>query len=120
VSHHLTFDVSEGYRVGQVCVVFTLPENKNGGPSERLAYVEWFSKFSTPDPDHQMYKISRSLENGGPVASIVPVSTIRRSIHLFPKFGPAVPNHWTSDNVLQKCSTFYLNPFTDRHMYYIL
>jgi hypothetical protein len=67
-----------------------------------------------------MYKISRSLEDRGRVASVVPISTIVRSAHLFPKFGQAVPGEWTSNNVLKKCSTFYLNPFTDRHMYYIL
>lgn len=100
--------------------MFTLPEANDDNPSERLAYIEWFSKFSSPDPDHQMFKINRSLEGGGRVASIVPISTIRRSVHLFPKFGQQVPDGWTSGNVLEKCSTFYLNPFTDRHMYYIL
>ena len=101
-------------------VVFALPGSNNSNPSERLAYIEWFSKFSVPDPDHQMYRISRSLEDGAPVASVVPISTIRRSVHLFPRFGQAVPDDWTSDNVLEKCSVFYLNPFTDRHMYYTL
>ena len=114
-------NASKGYRVGQVRVVFALP----GGPGdnrtpERLAYVEWFSNFTTPDPHHEMYKINRSLEDGQRVASVVPISTIKRSVHFFPRFGSAVPDSWTVDNVLEKCSTFYLNPFTDRHMYYIL
>jgi hypothetical protein len=100
--------------------VFALPDSNGDNPPERLAYIEWFSKLSTPDPDHQMYKISRSLEGRGRVASVVPISTIIRSAHLFPKFKQAVPGEWTSNNVLEKCSTYYLNPFTDRHMYYIL
>ena len=110
----------EGYRVGQVRVIFTLPNGVDGVPSERLAYVDWFSKFTTPDRDHRMFKLGRSLEDGGRIASIVPISTIRRSVHLFPKFGSSVPEGWSSDNVLEKCGTFYLNPFTDRHMYFIL
>jgi len=114
----VTFDA--GYRVGQVRVIFTLPDSVCGVPSEHLAYIEWFTKFTTPDNDHRMFKLNRSVENGERVASIVPVSTIRRSTHLFPKFGSAVPEGWSSDNVLKECATFYLNPFTDRHMYFIL
>ena len=110
----------EGYRVGQVLVIFALPNGVDGVPSEHLAYVDWFSKFTRPDRDHQMFKLSRSLEDSKRIASIVPISTIRRSVHLFPKFGSSVPEGWSSDNMLKKCGTFYLNLFTDRHMYFIL
>ena len=96
-------------------MIFTLPEN----PDEHLAYVEWFSKFSAPDANHGMLRLNRALEGGGRIASIVSVSSIRRSVHLFPKFGLKVPEHWTSATVLEDCPTFYLNPFSDRHMYYI-
>ena len=106
--------------MGQVRVIFTLPESVDGVPSEHLAYIEWFSKFTTPNYDHRMLKLSRSLEDGERVASIVPVSTIRRSVHLFPKFGSVVPEGWSANSVLEKCTTFYLNSFTDRHMYFIL
>ncbi|KAJ7508086.1 hypothetical protein B0H11DRAFT_1611128, partial [Mycena galericulata] len=62
-----------------------------------LAYVEWFSAFPRrPEPNHLMYKIS-SLEER--IASIFPIENIRRSIHLFPQFGPVVPRAWTSQNV---------------------
>ena len=112
--------ISKGYRVGQVRIIFTLPDNVDGVPAEPLAYVEQFSKFATPNNDHRMFKLNRSLEGGERVVSVIPVSTIRRSVHLFPKFGPVVPEGWSSDNVLERCSIFYLNPFTDRHMYFIL
>jgi hypothetical protein len=101
--------------VGQVRVIFAFP----GTADEHFAYVEWFSEFSEPDSDHGMQRLTRTLDGGDRVASIVPVSWIRRSVHLFPKFGPKVPEHWTSANVLEKCTIFYLNPFSDRHMYYI-
>ena len=106
--------------MGQIRVIFTLPDSVDGVPPERLAYVEWFSPFTLPDDDHRMFKLNRSLEGGERVASIIPISTIRRSAHLFPKFGPSVPEGWSSENVLEKCTTFYLNSFTDRHMYFIL
>ncbi|KAI0768648.1 hypothetical protein BD413DRAFT_478656, partial [Trametes elegans] len=83
-----------------------------------LAYVEWFSTFRTPDQHSGMYRFSRSIENGDRVASIVPVSLIERSIHLIPKWSRQVPTHWSSENVLDQCTTFYVNPFKDLHTYF--
>jgi hypothetical protein len=106
--------------VGQIRVLFSLSTNEAGEHSECLAYVEWFSEFTGPESDHGMYKLKRSVRDGERVASVVPVSSIRRSAHLFPKFGREVPEDWASGNVLERCSTFYLNPFVDRNMYFIL
>ncbi|KAF9777395.1 hypothetical protein BJ322DRAFT_1102350 [Thelephora terrestris] len=94
--------VGSRYRVGQVRVVFALPSDMDGVSTGLLAYVEWFTKFTASDHNHEMFKLTRCLEGGKRIASIVPVSTIRRSVHLFPKFGPAVPDGWSSDNVLDK------------------
>ncbi|KAK7025769.1 hypothetical protein R3P38DRAFT_3531625 [Favolaschia claudopus] len=115
----------DGYRVGQVRVVFSLkPQHiqslfgKGPAPPHHLAYVEWFSPFaSQPEPHHLMYKVKRSLKDGVRMASIVPVANIRRSIHLLPKFGPIAPPRWTSSNVLDECPTFFVNCFSDRHVY---
>ncbi|KAJ7796672.1 hypothetical protein B0H14DRAFT_2390413, partial [Mycena olivaceomarginata] len=79
-----------------------------------LAYVEWFSPFTShPEPPHLLYKIYRSLDG----ATIVPVDNIRRSVHLLPKFGPVAPQEWTSSNVLDFCYTFLVNSLSDRHIY---
>ena len=68
-----------------------------------------------------MYKVTRLLKDGKRVASIIPVSTIYRSVHLVPKFGDLdATDEWTSSNVLDECSTFYVNSFTDRHTYITL
>ncbi|KAJ7703809.1 hypothetical protein B0H14DRAFT_3099824 [Mycena olivaceomarginata] len=114
-----------GYRVAQVRVVFSLTARHIEGlfppghyPPKHLAYVEWFSAFTAqPEAPHLMYKLTRSLKDGERLASIIPLENIRRSVHLLPKFGTMAPAHWTSSNVLEECSTFYVNCFTDRHSY---
>ncbi|KAJ7845692.1 hypothetical protein B0H14DRAFT_969847, partial [Mycena olivaceomarginata] len=95
-----------GYRVGQVRVVFSLGSRHLRNlflpgivPPKHLAYVEWFSPFTNPEPDHLMYRINRSVKDGERLVSIVPVGNIRRSVHLLPKFGPVAPPAWKSSNV---------------------
>ncbi|KAF8223482.1 hypothetical protein L208DRAFT_1370045 [Tricholoma matsutake] len=52
---------------------------------------------------------------GGRICSIVLVSNIKQSVHLFPNFGAHIPPPWTSSNVLDECDIFFVNIFTDRH-----
>ncbi|KAJ7602777.1 hypothetical protein FB45DRAFT_982068 [Roridomyces roridus] len=114
----------KGYRVGQVRVAFTLTNTAwdlvfpvgSPQPPKHLVYVEWFSKFpNSPDPNHGMYSISRP--SGGGPTSIIPVENVRRSVHLFPRFGAVAPREWTSANVLERCEKFYLSTWSDRHAY---
>jgi hypothetical protein len=114
-----------GHCVAQVRVIFSIPKlvrdtlfPADRQPEQHLAYVEWFKPFSSvPTSDHMMYKVSRSIKDGDRIASIIPISSIRCSIHLFPKFGPVAPRTWTSSNVLEECSTFFVNSFADRYTY---
>ncbi|KAJ7593168.1 hypothetical protein C8J56DRAFT_1013320 [Mycena floridula] len=119
----------KGYRVGQVRVIFSIPKfaipllfPPGTAPAKHLAYIEWFTPFaSSPAAYHLMYKVSRSMvPEGGRLSSIIPIANIRRSVHLLPKFGPVAPMSWTSSNVLDKCPHFFVNSFTDRHLYRIL
>ncbi|KAJ7491595.1 hypothetical protein B0H11DRAFT_2399014 [Mycena galericulata] len=84
----------------------TFPTSVGLSPPKRLAYVEWFSAFTRPEPNHLMYKVNRSLKGGERSASIIPLENIRRSVHLLPKFGPVAPPGWKSSNVLDECSQF--------------
>lgn len=75
-----------------------------------LAYVEWFTNFAQhPEPHHKLYEVRQELaQDGGPLVSVLPVSVIECSIHMFPKWGYAVPTEWTSDNVLDLAPSFFL------------
>ena len=88
---------------------------------QHLAYVEWYSLLpDAPGLNHLLYKVLPLKEDDGTrVCSIIPLANIWRSVHLFPKFGPFAPQEWTSSNVLDLCNTFFVNDFTDRHMYRI-
>lgn len=117
-----------GYRVGQVRVIFTLPKRYVSSlfphvlnPPVYLVYVEWFTPFQRADANHGLHKLQRSMfSSGGRKASVIPLSSIRRSTHLFPCFGSTMPPEWTSSNVLDICDKFFVNPFSDRHAYGIL
>ena len=118
-----------GYRIGQIRLVFSFQPRTlqylfptGQQPLKHLAYVEWFKiSKSTPQQSHLLYQVSRSLDRyGDRLASIIPVDAIRRSVHLFPQFGPVASRDWTSDNVLEHCQNFYINCFSDRHSYHTI
>jgi hypothetical protein len=78
---------------------------------QHLAYVQWYSHLSdNPELNHLLYKVSALKEaDGTHVCSIISLANIHRSVHLFPKFGAFAPEEWTSSNVLDLCSTFFVS-----------
>ncbi|KAN0137729.1 hypothetical protein V8E53_004485 [Lactarius tabidus] len=115
----------KGYHIGRIRVVFAIPSRYHHllfDPGvtvpQHLAYVQWYSQLTEPEPNHRLFKI-RPLKDldGNWICSIIPVGNIRRSVHLIPKFGPVAPAEWTSSNVLDSCNVFYLNTFSDRHIF---
>ncbi|KAF8812743.1 hypothetical protein BYT27DRAFT_7220846 [Phlegmacium glaucopus] len=94
----------DGYHVGRICVVFSLPKSSlpimftnNAEILQHLAYVEWYSPLSDrPEPNHLLYKISPHRDaDGSQICSVTPVANIHCSVHLFPKFGAFAPPEWT-------------------------
>jgi hypothetical protein len=112
--------------VGQIRIVFQLSMTaassvflpSRPAPPAYLAYVEWFSPLSTPDPSHRMCRVSRHYgSHGRRSAGVIPLMDICRSLQLFPIFGTVVPQLWQGLTVLEECQSFYVNPFLDKHMY---
>ncbi|EIW56974.1 uncharacterized protein TRAVEDRAFT_170977 [Trametes versicolor FP-101664 SS1] len=114
----------QGYEVAQLRLVFKLPNVANEtlfpgvlAPGH-LAYIERFTPMVGPDPVHGLYKVTRQRDGSGArLASVVEVRNIRRSCHLFPVTTGAVPRDWTSSTVLERCDSFWVNSFSDAHMY---
>ena len=81
---------------------------------KHLAYVEWFTPFwAMPDANYSLYKISCSMMGNSHMSSIVPIHNIVQSIHLIPLVGENIPWEWYSSTILDNCSSFLLNSFSD-------
>ncbi|EMD30775.1 hypothetical protein CERSUDRAFT_60838 [Gelatoporia subvermispora B] len=115
---------TEGYQIGQIRVIFSVRSKQAlrmfKNPPQYLAYIEWFTTFRRSNCGHGLFRVSPVINQGMRWASIVSLDHIYRSTHLIPKFGPTVPPGWSSANVLDKAHIFYVNPFSDRHMYTFL
>ncbi|KAK7461710.1 hypothetical protein VKT23_008136 [Stygiomarasmius scandens] len=115
-------------RVGRIRVIFSLPQGKldtlfavNSMPPKHLAYVEWFSKFNQrADPYSGLHTVKRQTASGTITSAVIPVEMLQRSVHLIPKWDGMVPSEWSSESVLDDCSTFLLNVFKDEHTYFNL
>ncbi|KAM5532219.1 hypothetical protein V8D89_014119 [Ganoderma adspersum] len=101
------FSRVEGYRVGRMRLIFKIPERAHEDlfpgviiPGH-LAYVEWYSPFIQPDHIHDL----------------IEVKYIHQSCHLIPVCGSTIARDWTSSIVLDLAKDFYVNPFSDLHIY---
>jgi hypothetical protein len=107
-----------GVRVAQVRVIFTLPRQFGTYP-RALAYIEWFTPFREPDPSSGLRQISRSTRQLHRNAAVIHLDEILRPCHLIPKMGQSVDPRWTSANVYELASDFYLNTFIDLDTFHI-
>ena len=115
-------DSESGYRVAQVRLIFTLPVHLNF--KKPLAYIEYFTKFSEQRQGSDLYVVRRSYttESGSEgrrrEAAVVCLDSIRRSCHLIPEFTSQIRDKtWTSSNILEVCSSFYVNHYISRDMF---
>ncbi|KAI0734917.1 hypothetical protein C8Q72DRAFT_915016, partial [Fomitopsis betulina] len=134
----------QGTRIGCVKVIFKLPDtiyehgslNEMHAPEEwatqgPLAYVEWYANLpASADPVHMMYEVRKLplCTDGTPAGEIIPLSMIRQSCQLIPRFPKptkervvaTVPTDWTSDSVLDKAQKFLLNNWASKYSYQTL
>ena len=113
-----------GLRVGQVRLIFALPDYLRGHNLNLPKYhacVEWFNAFRAPNPDSQLYSVTRSRRNNAPVTEIVPLASIVSSCYLTPRFGTTYhPGRWSSSDVLEECKSFILNKYISLSFFYKL
>ncbi|KAG1773538.1 hypothetical protein EDD22DRAFT_976124 [Suillus occidentalis] len=96
----------------EVCVLFKLPR-QFGAYSRPLAYIEWFTPFREPDELSGLHQISRSTRHLRRNSAVIHVDEIIHPCHLMPKMGQSVNPTWTSANVYELASEFYLNTYID-------
>ncbi|KAH9923117.1 uncharacterized protein BXZ73DRAFT_91463 [Epithele typhae] len=100
-----------GLRVARVRAIFRMPAGFGTHFKHPLAYVECVNG---------MFRVSVSTNNYRRRSSIIPVTSIVRSCHLIPVWGREVDRTWTTDNVLDKCERFFLNPYLRHHDFVLL
>ncbi|KAJ3753472.1 hypothetical protein EV360DRAFT_53426 [Lentinula raphanica] len=118
----------QGLRAARVRVIFCLPQKvlKRGflvnapssWPQEPLAYVTWYTRFkSAPDKTTGMYYVEPAIaSNGIPQGAIIPLANIRQNCMLVPSL-QVWESSWTSDNILDKCSSFFVNNMQSKYTY---
>ncbi|KAJ3830967.1 hypothetical protein F5878DRAFT_550017, partial [Lentinula raphanica] len=113
-------------QVGRVRAIFSLPARSLNRlfapgitPPAHLAFVEWFTKFTRPEPISGLYCVKPQYNRDRTRAvSVVPTEAIQQSVYLFPKWGGSVSSEWTHESILDQCPSFLLSPFTDTHTYF--
>lgn len=119
--------ILSGTRIGRVRVIFTLPSMSEQGlgstpsfwPKTPLAYIEWYTGLkATAEPIHNMYSVKRLYGSDSiPAGSIIDLTNIRQSCMLFPAFGSVADQTWSSDNVLDRSSSFLVNNWHSMYSY---
>jgi hypothetical protein len=94
----------------------------NEWPQEPLAFIDWYSPLpSSPDENKgAMYDIRniQNLPGSRRPGAVVPLSNIRQSCMLIPRFpAQGVPKDWSLDNVLDKATHFFVNNWSSKYNY---
>ncbi|KAF8143444.1 hypothetical protein K438DRAFT_1911066 [Mycena galopus ATCC 62051] len=108
----------DGLGVARVRVIFKLPEH-HGNYADPLVYIDWFKPLTTPVTNLGMYCVSLSTRMHHQKSEIIPITQIVRSCHLIPRFGRRIDPTWNSENVLDCCKEFYLNPYLRHHDFFL-
>ncbi|KAJ6530972.1 hypothetical protein DFH09DRAFT_933997, partial [Mycena vulgaris] len=104
-------------RVAHVKVLFQLSEVFGLQTAHPLAYVEWYTPFSTPDSVSGLFTVKRSTRSNHVYGEIIGIDRIVRNCHLLPKFGRKKYSTWTTENVVEHCTAFFPSPYSDIHSF---
>lgn len=115
-------DNDSGLRVAQVKGIFKIPSYFPSPHkfAEPVAYIEWMTPFRGKDVASGMHMLSRSTRMHQHHAEVIPVHRIVRGCHLIPVFGSHKDPTWTAVNVVNLCDLFYLNAYSDMHIFCLL
>ncbi|KAJ7246428.1 hypothetical protein C8J57DRAFT_1081604 [Mycena rebaudengoi] len=107
----------QGLRVAHVMVLFDLPAVYKLSTVHPLAYVEWYTSFSTPDPISGLLTVKPSTRNNHVYGEVIEVVRIVRNCHLLPKYGRCKDPTWTTENITDRCKAFFPSPYSDIHSF---
>lgn len=132
---YLTKLLLVGTRISRVRILFHLPsEIKVMGshkirspahwPKATLAYIEWYTAPVLTPADqkvHNMASIQKApLKDGAPPWSIIPLTNIRQSCMLFPKFRDLKVGELSSLTTLDHCNSFLVNNWVSVYTYRLI
>ncbi|KAI5992617.1 hypothetical protein EDC04DRAFT_2872765 [Pisolithus marmoratus] len=101
-----------GVHVAWIRVIFKLP-NHLGDQLHPLVYVEWFTVLHCKDPVSSLYVVNHSMHHHRPNVSIISADCIIRLCHLQARCRKHINGNWSSENVLDVASHFYINSYID-------
>ena len=108
-----------GYCVAQLRAIFTLsPHLKTY--QKPVAYIKYFLPFTRQHHGSNLSAVKQSYKaNNNCEAAVISLDSIRCSCHLIPNFGSKARANaeWTSDNILEECNSFFLNPYISREFF---
>ena len=129
-----------GHCVAQLRLVFSIVHPAGSVPppesptNDFLTYVQRFDivpqapsprsnigRGSFPEASTGMYVLKRSVRaDGSRLGDIVPLSHIRTSVDLAPRFMAAADSRLTKEGSLEYSNEYFLNHFFDKQLYYSL
>jgi hypothetical protein len=119
----MTSDVLLGLQIARVRLLFKLPvEIMPCESSPLLAFVDWFTPFKKYNKSLGMFQVSYARKQRYQHSGIVLAESILQTCHLIPEFGRSTVTNkslWSSADVLDKCTSFFVNPYL-RHYDFLL
>jgi hypothetical protein len=108
-----------GLIVGRVRAFLSFSYNETVYPCALIDRFKWVGRG--PDPVTGLWKVQLELTGSQPIQSVVHIETILRNVHLIPVFGTgSIPHQLHYSNSLDVFSLYYVNKYTDQHLFEVL